>query len=221
MRALIIAAVAGLVALPSAGQAANLDVDDLRLELGVSPGPRDTEEDFSPGTGSVRSSGSSDYSSGSTPCIDLWIGYAAARLRDHGMIWAIGLNAARGVHSPRGLGGRSLDYVTVGPQVRVGYAWALTSSFHVELTPFLGYSLAMVEWADAGAKDTGYGTALTYGVLLGGWTELGRGWRLGGNAGFQGGWTEATVDIDRTGAQSDVSMTSAGLVAHIGMGYSF
>lgn len=218
MRALLIAALAAAAA---TGHAANLDVDDLRVELGVSPGPSDTEEDFSPGSGSVRPAGSADYESGSSPCIDVWFGYASARLRDHGLSWAIGVDAARGKHSPKGLSARSLDYYTVGPQARLGYAWALSSSFHLEVTPFLGYGLAIVEWADAGAKDTGFGTAFTYGILAGGWTDLGRGWRLGGVGGFQGGWTQATVDVDATGGQSDLSMTSAGLVARIGMGYTF
>jgi hypothetical protein len=200
----------------------DVQVHDLRAELGVSPGPRSTDEDFTPGSGSGgRPSGSTTWKSKSAPTADLWVGWAYADIHDQGFVGVFGLDVAHGVHSPRGLGGGSLQYETLMPQVRAGWAWAPSTDFHLEFTPFIGFGAAHVQWADNGNKDSGWGTGLTYGVMVAGWARLGEGWSLGGNAGYQGGVTTATVDNGSTGGSSDLTMHTSGFVAHVGAGYQF
>jgi hypothetical protein len=205
----------------AAAVGSDVRVDDLRFELGITPGPRSTHEDYTAGPGSTRPTGSTGWKSNSAPCADAWIGWAYADIHDDAMVYAFGVDFAAGVHSPKGLNSGQLQYQTLMPQVRVGWAHAFNTSFHFELTPFLGYGLSHVWWADGGRKDVGWGTALTYGLLAGVWGRFGHGWQIGGNFGYQGGYTTVTVDHDLTGGQSDLTMTTSGPVARAAVGYQF
>ncbi len=220
MRA-IAAAIAIIASTASSATAADIEIHDLRAELGVTPGPRSIDEDYTAGTGSTRPTGSASYKSNASPCIDLYVGFAGGTLHDHGFVYGFGLDAARGQINPRFTGSGALSYATLLPELRVGYGYAFNTSFHIEVTPFLGYGLAATEWSDNGSKTTGYGTALVYGVLVGGYARMGEGWSLGGNAGFQGGMANVSVTNDQTHGQSDLTLQSGGLVAHIGVGYQF
>jgi hypothetical protein len=204
----------------AAAAASDIEVHDFRAEVGISPGPSKTDDDFSTGTGSANPAGRTTYKSNAAPCFDLWAGWAFSEIHDHGPVFALGLDVARGVHSPKDLGSSSLDYITVTPQIRGGWAYAFNTSFHLEFTPFLGYGVARTDWADGSQHDSGWGTALTYGMLVGGWARMGRGYTFGGNVGYQGGLTNTSVDFGN-GAQSDLTMHTSGIVARVGMGYQF
>jgi hypothetical protein len=210
-----------LALLAGTASAADVRISDLRLALGVTPGPRDIDVDFSPGAGSPGSAGSGSTTAQSGQALDLNAAFIGGELFDHGFVYGIGLDLARGSFNPRGVGGGDMDYATVMPQVRAGYAYAFSTSFHIELTPFIGYGLAMTEWVDGSSTDTGYGTALTYGILAGGHARMGRGWRLGGEAGWQGGIAEVSVTNDTTKGESDLTLTSSGVLARIAASYQF
>jgi hypothetical protein len=216
MRALVLS-----LATIAAVAASDVQIDDVRLELGITPGPRSSKENYTAGPSSTRPSGTTTWKSSSAPCADAWIGWAYGELHDDGLVYAAGIDFAAGVHSPTGLNGGQLQYQTLMPQVRLGWGHAFNTTFHLELTPFVGYGISHVWWPDGGRKDVGWGTALTYGLLAGVWGRFGQGWYLGGNAGYQGGLTTVTVDHDRTGGQSELTITTGGPVVRAAVGYQF
>jgi hypothetical protein len=209
----LIAGIAVLTAAVSSPlAAADIAIRDFRMAIGVSPGPHSTHADFSSG-------GSATFTSKSSQSLDINAGFAGGEIHDYGVVYGIGLDAARGTFSPSGTGSGSLDYATISPQVRAGLGYALSTSFHIELTPFLGYGLAMVEWPNGTGSETGYGTAFTYGVLASGLARLGQGWRIGVDVGYQGGYTIASVDT--AGGSTDLELRTSGVVAHLVAGYEF
>nr|MBA2482731.1 hypothetical protein [Planctomycetota bacterium] len=131
-----IAALAAAAVSTGTLSAADILIRDFRLAAGVTPGPSRTTEDYSAGSGSVRASGSNTYKANAAQAVDVYAGFAGGELHDYGLVYGIGLDAARGRFSPRGTGSNGLDYMTLVPQIRAGLGYAFSTSFHIELTPF-------------------------------------------------------------------------------------
>jgi hypothetical protein len=206
----------GVACLPAVDE----ELSQLRVSLGTTPGPYRVSEEYTAGSHSTRASGTTSYKA-TSQAVDLYVGYQGASLHSGGFTYGFGIDVANAVYAPRGQGEGSVNYSTILPEVRLGYAYAYTSQFHVEVTPFVGYGLAMTDWKDGGKRDTGYGTALVYGVLAGGYARLGYGWSLGLDLGYQGGYAQTSVTNGSTNGQSDLTFRSSGVIAHIGVGYVF
>ena len=214
-------AIAALVMLAAAAApAVDQILSDLRLSVGTTPGPDRVTEDYSAGAHSTRPTGSTTYKA-TSQALDIYVGYQGASLHPDGFTYGFGIDLASASYAPRGQGFGDVTYSTVMPEIRLGYAYAFTTKFHIELTPFVGYGLAITDWKDNGTRATGYGTALVYGALAAGYARLGRGWSLGIDLGYQGGYAQTSVSNGSTNGESDLTLRSSGVIAHIGLGYLF
>ena len=205
---------------PAALPGVDENLADLRLEFGTTPGPSSVSEDYTAGSHSTRPTGSATYKS-TSQAVDFYIGFQGASLHPDGFTYGYGLDLASASYAPSGQGEGDVTYSTVMPELRLGYAYAFDSKFHMELTPFIGYGLAVTTWKDNGSSDTGYGTALVYGALAAIYARLGEGWSLGVNFGYQGGFAQSSVTNHNTNGQSDLTFRSNGVIAHLSFGYAF
>jgi hypothetical protein len=216
----LVATFAVAAGLAASAAASDIEIHDFRMAVGATPGPTSTDEKFTAGSG-PRASGSHTWTSNAAPQADLNLSWVSGVVHDWGYVYGFGMDGSLGIHNPSGLGTRSLQIITIEPQIRAGIAYAPNTSFHFELTPFVGYGIAAVQWGYTGEKDTGWGTALVYGLLLSGIDKLGEGWYLGGDVGYQGGLTTASVDFGSAGGHSDLTLHSSGALVRFVLAYQF
>ncbi len=206
--------------------AADLKVSDLRIGVGSVPLPKKVDETYSAGGGSSRTSGGYSYDTNGSQALAFSLGYTGAKLQPHGLVYGIALQFAGGQYSPRSKSSgapnqRALNYTQYLPVVRVGYGYAVSTTFHFEITPYFGYGLARTQWSDNGTKDASYGSMLIAGLSVTGMAKLGRGWSVGGELGGQVMKGSVSITNPATGGGSDLDLKGGGLLAQVLLGYQF
>jgi hypothetical protein len=204
--------------------AADMVVSDLRLGFGV------LSTDYRGASSTTVSSGSDTISSTSSSGngrdadnnLRLQLQYVAGTLgAGGGLIWGVGIAAN---HATWDNGSQDAHVTTPSVEVLIGYGYAITSAWHVELTPFVGAGRAYYSVSDHGSADTNenWDAYIEYGAKLGTYAALGQGLVLGIEVPYLVGRFEPEYDYvdgaDNTVTVSDTRRNHGlGLVASIGM----
>jgi hypothetical protein len=197
-----------LLALVPAAPGAELQVGDLRLELGLGTvAGYELEYDYTPAGNSQRPAGTytvNDYRGG-TPVVTSVL-YTRGLLHQRGgLLWAAGIEATHGSGEAMG---ESLTTATIGLKARCGYGLPLGERAHLELMPELQLGYLQADDVDVAANgDVGRGRATGHysaiGLHLGGDLLLGEGWVLGASLRGLAVSGNTSADFDLTGASYD------------------
>lgn len=215
-------AMLGLASIPLA--AADMVVSDLRLGFGVMSneyrGASSTT--VSDGSNTISSTDSSDTGRDADDNMRLQLQYVAGSLgANGGLIWGVGIAAN---HATWDNGSQDAHVTTPTIQVLLGYGYAFTSAWHVELTPFVGAGRAYYSVSDSGSTETDedWDTYIEYGAKLGTYLAVTDSLVLGLEVPYLVGRFEPEYDyVD--GADNTVTVSDSrrnqgpGLVATIGM----
>ncbi len=211
----------GLASIPLG--AADMVVSDLRLGFGVLSndyrGASSTT--VSNGSDTISSTSSSDTGRDADDNMRLQLQYVAGTLgAGGGLIWGVGIAAN---HATWDNGSQEAHVTTPTVQLLIGYGYAITSAWHVELTPFVGAGRAYysVSDNDSSETDSDWDTYVEYGAKLGTYVALGS-LVLGVEVPYLVGRFEPDYDYvdgdDNTVTVSDTRRNQGlGLVASIGL----
>lgn len=145
----------GAAALPAAERV--MEVRDLRLSIGTTPG-LDTVEQQVSGSGTVQATGSSDDG------MTVSLGYHHSNIyRGGGYFWSIGGQLIE-------LEVTGADFTFYGVTTQMGYAYAFTPQAHLEVGPFVTVGYSNAEFS-AASGDTSAAIFAAYGLRVGGFYE--------------------------------------------------
>lgn len=172
-------ALLALAALPLA--AADMTVNDLRLSVGIL-----SKEYKGESTTTITDQGGNVVSSSSDSdgrdADSNWRGqlqYVAGSLgQGGGLIWGVGVAMNNASWDN---GGQDAHVTTPVIDVLIGYGYALTPSWHIELTPFAGYGRGYFSVSDDGSTDTSkeWVDYVEYGAKVGTYVKIGSSLVLG------------------------------------------
>jgi hypothetical protein len=201
-----------LLALAPAVRGAELQISDLRLELGLGAVCcYEREYDYSPAGNSQRAAGSyttTDWRGG-TPLVTSLLYTRGAPAEFGGFLWAAGIEASHGSDDALG---QTLTTATIGLKARAGWGLPLGERAHVEVMPELQLGYLSQDDVDVTAggqvvrdQATGHYTAI--GLHLGGYLLLERSFVLGASLRVLAVSGNTSADFAGTGAsyESDYS----------------
>lgn len=197
--------------------AEDINVRDLRLEIGGSNGPSQVDDTFTRGSTSVYASGTYHTSMKVETTGTLRLSFVDADLRRYGgFMWALGLSGSEGKltikNAPSNSVFDNLNYATYGPFGFIGYGHSMGPRAHWEIGPFLGLGFSSVKWYDSTGStffsSTGGGSFTEAGIKGGLFYRVGGRFVLGVTGGYLHSDVSAKIDYSETGSHSDLSFTS-------------
>lgn len=204
--------------------AAEMQISDLRLGVGILS--RDyhgaSSTTISDGSNTISTTDSSDNGRDADSNWRAQLQYVRGTLgRYGGLVWGVGAAVNRATWDD---GPQDAHVTTPTVEVLIGYGYAITPIWHVELTPFAGVGRAYysVSDSDSSERSKEWDSYVEYGAKLGTYVALGDSLVLGIEVPYLVGRFEPDYDYsDNDGNQATVSDNrrnqGPGLVASIGM----
>lgn len=195
------AAVLSMAAIPLT--AADMTVADLRLGVGVlSPEFKgESSTTISDQSGNVVSTSSDEDSRDSDRNGRVQLQFVAGSLgAGGGLIWGAGVAVNNATWHD---GGQDAHLTTPVVNVMLGYGYAFTPDWHLEVTPFAGYGRGYFSVSDDGSTDTSkeWVDYLEYGIKVGTYAALGDSLVLGVEVPYLVGRLDPEYDYTDSGNQ--------------------